>query len=47
MSIRPGSRMDVPEVDDLSLGFASDADDPVVFDANDPRPDDLAGINVK
>jgi hypothetical protein len=25
---------------------ASDADDPIVFDTNDPRPDDLAGLDV-
>ena len=28
------------------LRVASDADDPVVFDTNDPRPDDLAGLDV-
>ena len=28
-------------------GSPADADDPVVFDANDPRPDDLAGVDVE
>jgi hypothetical protein len=50
-----GKQDGVPEVDDLAfvgradnsaVGFASDADDPVVFDPNDARPDDLAGIDV-
>ena len=41
-----GQQDRVPEIDDLSLGFAADADDPVVFDTNDPRPDDLAGVDV-
>ena len=28
-------------------GFAADADDPVVVDTHDARPDDLAGIDVE
>jgi len=42
-----GQEDGVPEIDDVSLGFASDADDPVVFETNDSRPDDLAGFDVK
>ena len=42
-----GQQDGVAEVDDLSFGFATDADDPVVFDANDARPDDLAGVDVE
>ena len=37
----------VAEVDDVADDLASDADDLVVLDANDPRPDDLAGIDVQ
>ena len=44
---QPGQEDGLPEIDDLSLGLASDADDPVVFDTNDPRPDDLAGFDVE
>ncbi len=48
MSIRPGSRIDVAEIDDLAvLGFAADADDPVALDAYDAGPDDLAGVDVE
>ncbi len=31
----------------IPLGFASDADDAVALDTDDPRPDDLAGVDVK
>ena len=37
MSIRPGSRMAVAEVDDVALGFATDPDDPVALDLEDAR----------
>ena len=47
MSIRPGSRIESPRSMTSPCGFASDADDPVVFDPDDPRPDDLAGFDVK
>ena len=47
MSIRPGRRMESPRSMISPSGFASDADDPVAFDTNDPRPDDLAGFDVE
>ena len=46
MSIRPGSRIGVAEIDDLTFDCAADADDPVVLDPHDARPDDLAGVDV-
>ena len=48
MSISPGSRMASPRSMAISLSrLASEADDPVVFDRDDSRPDDLAGVDVK
>ena len=48
MSIRPGSRMDVAEIDrPRPSGSPADADDPVVVDPHDAGPDDLAGVDVE
>jgi hypothetical protein len=41
-----GQQNGVPEIDDLALGFTSDADDSVAVDPHDPRPDDLAGFYI-
>ncbi len=47
MSIRPGRRIESPRSTISPSGAPSDADYPVVFDPNDPRPNDLAGIDVE
>ena len=47
MSIRPGSRIGIAEIDDLTVLGAADADDPVALDPYDAGPDDLAGIDVE
>ena len=47
MSIRPGSRMESPRSITSPSGCAADADDPVVLDPDDARPDDLAGVDVE
>ena len=48
MSIRPGSRIESPRsMISPSAAVAADADDPVVLDADDAGPDDLAGVDVE
>ena len=48
MSIRPGSRIESPRSMTSPSGpRAADADDPVAVDPHDPRPDDLAGVDVE
>ena len=42
-----GQQDRVAQVDDLSCRLTPDADNPILFDADDARPDDLAGVNVE
>ncbi len=39
--------MESPRSIDLAVRIPADADDPVVFDAHDGGPDDLAGVDVE
>ena len=42
-----GKQDGIAEIDHITFDGASDADDAIAFDTDDPRPDDLAGIDVK
>jgi hypothetical protein len=42
-----GKQDGIAEIDQFTLNGAAYADDAVVFNTNDSRPDDFAGIDVK
>jgi hypothetical protein len=42
-----GQQNGVAQIDDLSCRLTPDADNPILFDANNSRPDDLARVDVE